>query len=135
MNIRNFEIPKYWSFYISTFQILTPTPTSNMWPVLRSSKLFSQWSHCDNLPLVTTIPGLPYSWILARVIAEPIRISVLRHIPNIWKKSTILKTSKIFILHINNAKTLSINWLLIIGKQKNIVLFSFQISLLIFQNP
>ena len=25
-NIRNFEIPKYWSFYISSFQILTPTP-------------------------------------------------------------------------------------------------------------
>ena len=24
-NIRNFEIPKYWSFYISSFQILTPT--------------------------------------------------------------------------------------------------------------
>ena len=24
-NIRNFEIPKYWSFYILSFQILTPT--------------------------------------------------------------------------------------------------------------
>ena len=24
-DIRNFEIPKYWSFYISSFQILTPT--------------------------------------------------------------------------------------------------------------
>ena len=24
-NIRNFEIPKYWSFYILLFQILTPT--------------------------------------------------------------------------------------------------------------
>ena len=24
-NIRNFEIPKYWSFYIPSFQILTPT--------------------------------------------------------------------------------------------------------------
>ena len=31
-----------------------------MWPVLRSSKFFSQQSHCDNLLLVTTSPGLPY---------------------------------------------------------------------------
>ena len=25
-NIRNFEVSKYWSSYISSFQILTPTP-------------------------------------------------------------------------------------------------------------
>ena len=24
-NVRNFEIPKYWSFYVLPFQILTPT--------------------------------------------------------------------------------------------------------------
>ena len=36
------------------------TDTSSMWPVLRSSKFFPQQSHCDNLPLVTTCPGLPY---------------------------------------------------------------------------
>ena len=35
--------------------------TSSMWSVLRSSKFFSQYSHCDNLPLVTITPGLPYS--------------------------------------------------------------------------
>ena len=29
-NIRNFEIPKYWSFYISSFQILTPTRLKDM---------------------------------------------------------------------------------------------------------
>ena len=33
---------------------------SSTWPVLPSSKFFSQYSHCDNLPLVTTSPGLPY---------------------------------------------------------------------------
>ena len=37
------------------------TDTSSMWPVLRSNKFFSQQSYCDNLPLVTTSPGLPYS--------------------------------------------------------------------------
>ena len=34
--------------------------TSIVRPVLRPSKLFSQYSHCDNLPLVTTSPDLPY---------------------------------------------------------------------------
>ena len=29
-NIRNFEIPKYWSFYILSFQILTPHPIFQM---------------------------------------------------------------------------------------------------------
>ena len=38
------------------------TETSSMWPVQLSSKLFSQYSHCDNLPLMTTSPGLPYSY-------------------------------------------------------------------------
>ena len=33
---------------------------TGMWSVLRSSKFFSQYSHCANLPLVTTSPGLPY---------------------------------------------------------------------------
>ena len=28
-NIRNFQIPKSWSFFISSFQILTPTHKSN----------------------------------------------------------------------------------------------------------
>ena len=32
-----------------------------MWLVLRSSEFFSQWSNRDNLPLVTTSPGLPYA--------------------------------------------------------------------------
>ena len=28
-NIPNFEFPKYWSFYIWSFKILTPTPLVN----------------------------------------------------------------------------------------------------------
>ena len=32
MNMRNFEISKYWSVYITSFQILTPTRRSKIWP-------------------------------------------------------------------------------------------------------
>ena len=51
MNIRNFEISKYRSFYISSFQLLAPTRRNN------SSKATR---HRTSLSLVTSIFFLPF---------------------------------------------------------------------------
>ena len=41
-NIRNFEISKYRSFYISSFEILTPTPISL---VVDRTKAYDDWKY------------------------------------------------------------------------------------------
>ena len=68
---------------------------------------------------------------------DSIRISLLCDITKIWKKSTILKMLKTYVLHNNNSKKVSK-----ICQKNNCFInnqmtycFLFQINLLIFQNP
>ena len=53
-NIRDFEISKYWSFYILSFQILTPT--RRVAHILADSVRACTKLHCDYQRILGWIP-------------------------------------------------------------------------------
>ena len=60
------------------------------------------------------------------------RISVFRFPTKVWKKLTILKMPKTFILHHNNVKNLLTNWQKIAKNNQKTLFFSFVMYSFIF---